>query len=576
MSNFIPDKAGRSTSPRRAPGRHTQKLPRGSACVSCRERKVRCDGNEPVCLVCERAGRTCIYSSTKVAPAPGSTAALDAKLSSLEERMRQLTELNADVDEYDDYDDAEGNFISAHPGPLGFDVEEIPIEACRPFIDIFFEKSLGYLLLVPPERFYDDIHNADPKHQPHPALIYAMTLVGIECSAIRAVVEPGFHPSSAPLKADVVLTLARKHLDASLANADRLLDHLQASILVAFWLLRQGRLQEAQYMTSTNARLTVIYKLHQIDQVAMREYLESTSTSAPSIWDGTLLRKPSSHQELGFRIAVFWQAYYYDKFLSMTTGLLSAYNESSPEEEITTPWLRPMEEYKTGQALHGPYASFGTLTDLNELESTSNHPFTTLVLKAVSMLYRSSNVLVDPLAAEPYPAIDSMRILLAAATKMLDQLPKVQKHSGSRGSSLLQPSEMVITVVECMLLVTVINIHGAAESLPSPHSFWDKEQSQVFRIDAARKVIGRGQLMKDANAPYLSIGFMLTPACKVLAEHSRHIRSVGWDNSTSKGGMAPVALEDIEKELSIGVSLLSDLAELFPVLEVQLEKIRAH
>ena len=36
--------------------------PRHVACKTCRDRKVRCDGGQPACEKCQRAGEVCIYT----------------------------------------------------------------------------------------------------------------------------------------------------------------------------------------------------------------------------------------------------------------------------------------------------------------------------------------------------------------------------------------------------------------------------------------------------------------------------------------------------------------------------------
>lgn len=37
---------------------------RHKACKLCRDRKVRCDGEQPACEKCRRLGETCIYTAT--------------------------------------------------------------------------------------------------------------------------------------------------------------------------------------------------------------------------------------------------------------------------------------------------------------------------------------------------------------------------------------------------------------------------------------------------------------------------------------------------------------------------------
>ncbi|GAA98961.1 uncharacterized protein L969DRAFT_95636 [Mixia osmundae IAM 14324] len=61
-------------------------LPRGSACLTCRKRKLRCDGARPKCATCARLQHPCGYDDANVAEG------LDAYTRSLEEKVNRLTE----------------------------------------------------------------------------------------------------------------------------------------------------------------------------------------------------------------------------------------------------------------------------------------------------------------------------------------------------------------------------------------------------------------------------------------------------------------------------------------------------
>lgn len=67
----------------------TTPLQRGSACLSCRKRKMKCDGSRPVCQQCSRANRAadCEYDDGKTKTR---TQILQEKIQRLEARVHEL------------------------------------------------------------------------------------------------------------------------------------------------------------------------------------------------------------------------------------------------------------------------------------------------------------------------------------------------------------------------------------------------------------------------------------------------------------------------------------------------------
>lgn len=67
----------------------TTPLQRGSACLSCRKRKMKCDGSRPVCQQCSRANRAadCEYDDGKTKTR---TQILQEKIQRLESRIHEL------------------------------------------------------------------------------------------------------------------------------------------------------------------------------------------------------------------------------------------------------------------------------------------------------------------------------------------------------------------------------------------------------------------------------------------------------------------------------------------------------
>ena len=70
----------------------------GFACSTCRRRKIRCDGEKPVCQRCLRSNEVCCYKSDDASD-PGSTAQLQKALSRIQELERGIQRLAVADDE---------------------------------------------------------------------------------------------------------------------------------------------------------------------------------------------------------------------------------------------------------------------------------------------------------------------------------------------------------------------------------------------------------------------------------------------------------------------------------------------
>lgn len=64
-------------------------------------------------------------------------------------------------------------------------------------------------------------------------------------------------PSTPP--AETLLARTQIYLNESLANMDRLLDHLQAAILLSYFFFQQGRLEEGSIISSSNSRFAFLF-----------------------------------------------------------------------------------------------------------------------------------------------------------------------------------------------------------------------------------------------------------------------------------------------------------------------------
>ncbi len=180
----------------------------------------------------------------------------------------------------------------------------------RSRIHIFFTGSqrLGCPLIE--KRFFERLASEDTSQQPHPALVHAMLLVGQAFTLWT----PGYStaqkhdlPTTTP-SPKVLLAKTQAYLTDSLSNVDRMLDYLQASILLSYYFFQSGRLEEGQVISAANSGMTVVCKLNMVDQSVLDEMRPgNTPAAGHSFWDGSLLGRPADSYELGVRLWTFWQ-----------------------------------------------------------------------------------------------------------------------------------------------------------------------------------------------------------------------------------------------------------------------------
>ncbi|KAG8901022.1 hypothetical protein FRC01_009953 [Tulasnella sp. 417] len=278
-------------------------------------------------------------------------------------------------------------------------VQDMPPADRDKVIQIFFTGSqrLGCPLL--PERIFARFQDPDESQHPHPALVNAMLLVGQAFTGWTpgySTAEKRHLPPTCP-SAQVLLAKTQAYLNESLSRVDRMLDYLQASILLSYYFFQTGRLQEGSMISSANSRMTVTCKLHLIDQAVLKEMLPGNEPApGQSMWDNTLLGRPKDSYELGVRIWTFWQSWYYDAVFSLIGGTPLTRDPVTP----TTVFPRPSKTYETGLALQLQNTSFKELYENNppQIPSPPNeppgssHPLSTY-LKGLALMERANQLL---------------------------------------------------------------------------------------------------------------------------------------------------------------------------------------
>ncbi|KAH8115416.1 hypothetical protein DFH11DRAFT_106074 [Phellopilus nigrolimitatus] len=321
-------------------------LRRGHACITCRRKKMRCDGARPFCGQCAltRGPKDCEYTDKQ-----GRThiEALEERLRLLRSRVKELetqSENTSSVLLRDPYANFRGGnnthtttrrseessinaldygvFTGIRP-PSSFPKDAsvssellAQMDDFDTLLQIFLPHShrLGFALHIPTLL---DAFKLPSTHQsrPHGFLLATISLWAARISQSPPLLEcePRF------------LTIALESVPAALMSTDarHRVQLVQAEILLALYFFNDGRLLEGRYHASSAMTTALGYGLHQLGTRALSPQ-DSASPRISAVSklavESLRLPRPQDALELGERIRVFWLTFAIDRCWSVALG----------------------------------------------------------------------------------------------------------------------------------------------------------------------------------------------------------------------------------------------------------------
>ncbi|KAG9010932.1 hypothetical protein FRB94_009412 [Tulasnella sp. JGI-2019a] len=335
---------------------HLKTLGKGRACVKCRTRKMRCDGKRPTCASCLRQKRECIYE-----PERTRTQKLLDKITVLEKRLTELRLVGrprGSISHQDPLSDDTPSLVSEGGAPSI--VSPLPDSPLDPWLHnhLAFEDvdwSGEWWLHDSPSRpiqkylidtcliqcrprfyfhagrFWNSMSEAYDGVRPLPGLLNAMYLLGCNTSN---------QPSLTEHEEYYLARTRRMQADSLSDPSVPLLQWMQASSLVATYLLRRGRLLEARQELSGTIQLVMGCGLHKIKSSVWQA---PDPTIQQHVSSDSMLSPPKDNVELGERILLFWMVWYSDHVCALLSGLPPS---NTLESETETVWPSQVEEYE--------------------------------------------------------------------------------------------------------------------------------------------------------------------------------------------------------------------------------------
>ncbi|KAF9649176.1 hypothetical protein BDM02DRAFT_1941948 [Thelephora ganbajun] len=350
-------------------------LPRGKACLPCRQRRVKCDGIQPSCGRCIDKKRQCKYREQSIRDEP-----LEREAAALEERIRENERLR-------------------HMGmnTLGFDPSLLPQQwwqADEP--PTFFARLLvtGFLSSAPilgffldPERFMQSFDTREcfgHSSRPSPALLSAIYVWGITLSK---------SPYLAAYES-VFLSRALHHAATAPTSThpNKAKHALQAELLLGNYYFYRGLVPEGRAHCNVAIRIALVYRVHTLAGVIQ------TSRNFDAI-------------EQREWVNAFWMAYCMDLCWTVATSLPSVCPDLCfGDDRVNIPWPIDGTQFKKAIHIQDTGKSQSPLTCLFENPVTTFYgdeevSFITMECKAAILLHRAHKLAME-MAANPSRATD--------------------------------------------------------------------------------------------------------------------------------------------------------------------------
>ncbi|KAH9474359.1 hypothetical protein JR316_0012817 [Psilocybe cubensis] len=493
-------------------------LPRGGAC--------KCDGKRPICSQCDRAGRAedCEYT---VGQERSTVQILEENISRLEARIQELQNpappASSAIELHQPYGVSSSDFngIGSNSRYL---LQDLPAHLAEALINNFMPHAgqIGFFLNLP--RFQASLLNGQaPGRMTRPscALAAATYLWAIRLSNDRSV----------KAHEHTYLTRATQQAATALSgqHPDRVMQSIQAEVLLATYFFANGRFFEGKYHVTTAVSMVFSAGLHKIRSSAPQQ--QSVTGSS------TRLPEPKDSIEEGERIMALWTVLDLDKHWAIALEHTPNFEYSTHPlaTKVDTPWPLEMDEFEQDRL---PSYAITSNTIYNFLNSITTPDLgislraieskTAILWERVAVFTRKCNARTSQQSLQPL--VEEFTGLSNLLDSVLGLLPSLDPQSIGR----IQSVEMArrYGVVYSILCSAFIRLHA-------PFAFSGRSESSLRkRLSMARTILELAIGLRGRGVGYLNpiIGTVWIEASQVVFDEVSRIRSMRTSGTLLPGG----------------------------------------
>ncbi|KAJ7186533.1 hypothetical protein C8R46DRAFT_1273187 [Mycena filopes] len=529
-------------------------LQKGRACVNCRRRKIKCDGGKPICGQCSRFSS--VFGDCEYTEHGGASHGqmLEEQISILQARIEELEKPN----QAGPSSTGTGSHRSASTSPItpsnamalgpllsSFYLQqtsggslseatvhsmptELPFIVLQALVHNFLHNAGSFGFFLDTQAFHDAVTQPDSAHRLPPVLLNVMYLWGVHLARDPRITayEPAF------------LAHALRSTASSLSGTHprTILHSLQASVLLAYYFLRNARFLEGRYHTSAAVSIALSAGLHR---------KRGPQDGGRPLGDA--LPQPRDAVEEGERIGAFWSVLNLNNCWAGMDGAPSnvVYGDSGPE--IHTPWPLDAAAYVENPHLL-PTQSSDTVTKF--LADVPDDATSTAALHAKAGILYSEATRIGA----RYRASSGLPVTSDTDTEF---------HALDGKIDAFIPTLPSVLHSKAMLVVHTL-AHGATIQL---HRDLDARGNLKVR-GAAGAIV---DLLATTDIPNIGIidpvlAPLWTSACLVFIAEIKHAREDGENSAES---------ESLRDSLKSVIAAMEVFAPHCRLMEVQLEAVRS-
>ncbi|KAG8991569.1 hypothetical protein FRB94_012428 [Tulasnella sp. JGI-2019a] len=562
-------RAGPSASKHRNPSNAHNRIPKtlgkGRACVKCRSRKTRCDGKQPSCSTCLRLKRECVYTEKKPrrrAPVKVANESIPQNLDNGGRSAHPTT--TSDDRGRGELENSESTIVASPllhesvDGPVDLAAGEWWIQDPPPrpiqryLLNICIEERTRFSLYIHVGRFWESMSPLYKGPRPTPGFLNAMYLIAcnVSLNPVLLALEPKYLARTRAFQAEA---LANQSTD--------MIQWLQASCLIVFYLCRTSRFLEARQELAGAIHIMRLCGLHKIKS-------SDWNTQEP-LPHNCLISPAKDNIELGERICVFWMAYQFDHMCSLISGLPP---DHYFEAETETVWPRSIEEYEHG-LWTTPDASVASL-----FEPEPAHPFDppcmmyALRCKAVALLTR-----VAVFATSCSPAYirtsefnERFRYYQEMVGAFMERLPPNTYDPSTMEIEVFPTPQVNVSVILAHRIamgtfIQLYNIMGLTSKSSGP--FYDRRLTMAKRSMQLMIAFIKSKIALKSTP--IACAYLWFSEARVIAQHVRKLQTHGTNTPADA-----IELEELQAALQALFNAMIPVRHLLPVISLQIQRLQ--
>ncbi|KAK7018413.1 Zn(2)-C6 fungal-type domain-containing protein [Favolaschia claudopus] len=516
----------------------TSHLARGSACFSCRRRKM----VHPVCGQCKRARRDedCEYTHGQ-------------KRARAEILQESIAEIEGRIFELENPEVRRGPRVpltqpySAVPQPSTPPVswamsDEPPTEMAQKLIDAFlaYSSEFGFFMNVPRFRASALLRQSMGHHsRPSAAVLSVVYLCGLRLSRQPQLM------AQEPVFLSRALAFVANGLSST--HPQKVMHNVQAEIILGYYLFASGRFLEGKYHAASAVSLGLSSGLHLV---------RSTNNPMPPV-----LPQPLDAIEEGERIHACWSLMILDKVWAVVLEEDPHIDHQEQNLALDTPWPLELDDYEKGRL--SPTARYSNTLNkfLDRVQTSDTGMSTVAMLSKASILWQRADGVAR--SCTPDMSRDQTTAFHESFTS-LDALVDNFRASLIPPNRIPHPTPSMIRA----LVVAHSIAHTATIKLQSIAPLRTDPRARQKRLAAAKSVINIiVSVPLQPNFSYINpiMGTVWLASCQVLIDEISMLR-MGNQAQEEANGLVALMMRTFE--------VLSSFSPTCPLLNYQISRIQ--